>query len=287
MNISLDELKLQRGYNYTYMQVEFKHPKLQEIVDLKGGYSEYRSMVDSISLSTIDLADVLWCEIKVWYEDIESDWLFFVQQQILFNNKKLVRIKLEGDNFITEGMFLSEYATKALNYFLGLKGEYVFIVKEIDNSEEKQIILNYCEKNEDGELYTDDNCLKFTETHYNELKNFLKTINWDKDDKDLDVQQGGTRRAKELILRQKYKKRKKNKKGDINLSSIVSSIIAKGIRYEEVWQLPIYEIYEIYYRLNKIVNYENTTNAYYAGNIDTKKTSINWSEIDWSAIIKI
>ena len=269
------------------MQVEFKHPKLQEIVDLKGGYSEYRSMVDSVSLSTIDLADVLWCETKVWYEDIESDWLFFVQQQILFNNKKSVRIKLEGDNFITEGMFLSDYATKALNYFLGLKGEYVFIVKEIENSEEKQIILNYCETDKNGELYTDDSCLKFTEAHYNELKNFLKIINWDKEDKDLDVQQGGTRKAKELILRQKYKKRKKNKKGDINLSSIVSSIIAKGIRYEEVWQLPIYEVYEIYYRLNKIVNYENTTNAYYAGNIDTKKTTINWSEIDWSAIIKI
>lgn len=287
MDIAIDELKLQRGFNYPYMQVEFKHPKLQEIVDLKEGYLEYRRMVESITLSVIDLADILWCETKVWYEDIESDWLFFVQQQILFNNKKTIRIKLDGEEFETEGVFLSEYATKALNYFLGLNGEYVFIVKEIENSEDRQIILNYCKLSENGELYTDDDCLKFTEAHYNELKKFLKTINWDKEDKEIDFQQGGTRKAKEYMLQQKYKKRKKNKKGDMNFSCIISSLIAKGIRYEDIWNLPIYEVYELYYRLNKIIRYENINNAYYTGNIDTKKTTINWSEIDWSTIIKI
>ena len=287
MGIKFDELKLQRGYDYPYMQVKFKHPKLQEIVDLKNGYYEYRSMVESFTTSIIDIADILWCEAKIWYEDIKSDWFFFVQQQILFNNKKTIRIKLDGEDFETEGIFLSKNATKALNYFLGLKGEYVFIIKQIENTEEKQIIINHCKQDETGKLYTDDDSLKFTETHYNEFKNFLRTINWEKEDKEIDFQNGGTRKAKEYMLRQKYKKRKKNKKGDINFSSIISSLIAKGINYEDIWKLPIYEIYELYYRFNKIVSYENTANAFYTGNIDTKKATINWSEIDWSAIIKI
>ena len=287
MEIKLDELKLQKGYNYHFLGTTFHHPTLQEIVDLENGYKEYSEMVYSLITSVKNIADILWCENKIWYEDIKSDWDFFTQREILTCRQMPVKIELDGDSFETEGMFLSEATTKALNYFLGQNFEYVFLSKQIENSEESQILFVACMPDEEGLLVAKEDSLKFTEIYYNELNNFLVTINWVSTENEIDFTKGGNRYSKEYRLKQVYKKRKRNKKPNFTFGSIISSLIGSGISYEEIWKFPIYEVYECYYRLSKIKDYENTSYAYYAGNIDTKKHPIKWEEINWSSVLNI
>ena len=83
-----------------------------------------------------------------------------------------------------------------------------------------------------------------------------------------------------------YKKRIKKKKDRITISTIFSSLVAKGHRYKDVKKYPVYFFYESYFRLLKISEYENTMQALYNGCIDTKNHPINYEKIDWSSIIK-
>ena len=54
---------------------------------------------------------------------------------------------------------------------------------------------------------------------------------------------------------------------------------------EEIFNYPIYRIYEGYARLNALDNWDKTVTAYYAGTIDTEKTKINFEKINWSKIL--
>jgi hypothetical protein len=51
-----------------------KHPTLDEVIS-SPKYYEYLSLILTTSL---DVADVLWFEHNIWYEDIKSEWSFFV-----------------------------------------------------------------------------------------------------------------------------------------------------------------------------------------------------------------
>ena len=66
---------------------------------------------------------------------------------------------------------------------------------------------------------------------------------------------------------------------------MVSSLVVKGQKYDDVLNYSIYLIYELYYRLRKVDEWNNTMMALSNGNIDTKKNPIKWEKIDWSSII--
>ena len=52
-----------------------------------------------------------------------------------------------------------------------------------------------------------------------------------------------------------------------------------------VWELPIYTIYNMYFRYNKINEYQDVLNKLNSGCIDTKKNPINWEKINWACSI--
>ena len=282
----MDELKLQSGEDYSYFSLKFKHPTIREIAKLPNGFTEYSEMASVFTSSFKDIADILWFEGKIWYEDISSEWDFFVETQIVNAQKKEVNLKLDGLEGKTECLMVEDNTKKALNYFLYLDNEYILISKSLKDEEEPQVFLCCCNEKE-GEYFCDENSLKFTEVHYNALQDFLKKINWIGDEKQ-DFEKGGNRKAKEYFLKQKYRKRgfKSRNKQTVTFNSIFSALIAKGIRYQDIWDYPIYMFYDIYYRTEHILNYDSTVLAYSSGTIDTKKNPINWEAINWSAVLK-
>lgn len=92
-----------------------------------------------------------------------------------------------------------------------------------------------------------------------------------------------------MLLEQEYRRResreKNNRKSNVDLGSLVSALIARGQPYKEIWDYPIYMIYDLYRRLSKVDEYNGTMRALYSGCIDTKKNPINWDKVNWAAII--
>lgn len=263
--------------------VTLKHPTLGEIEewDYLNPQNSYDDMVGLLVLNPLDVADVLWVDNNIWYEDIKDDWSFFIQMALSECFTHLVDYTIEEEKIKTEALFLGERHTKALNFFLQTDGLYFIMTKKIQDSEKQQMILVNV-KDYTGDL---TNCIKFTEVHYLKMVKFLKKINWI--DKEYDVVKGGSRQAKEYILKHQRKKRNKKTKEQVNRSSIFSAITARnGVGSDvKVFDLPIYRFYDIYFRLNKIDCYNQTMTAYFSGNIDTSKSPLNMEKINWSAII--
>ena len=59
--------------------LKVKHPKLIDIVD---DYETYQLHLSIMVSTSLDVADLLWVESKIWYEDIKSEWKFFIQKAI-------------------------------------------------------------------------------------------------------------------------------------------------------------------------------------------------------------
>ena len=293
----MNSLSLQRGRTlYLNGLCSVQHPTLGEIEGLdfdkyqqgktkEYGYDKYTQLLFALILNSKDIADVLWFENQVWYEDIQNEWSFFIQRALSQTSAVTVDMNLEDFQARVEAIALQGNIKEALQFFLGLTGEFVLVEKKIENSDQYQIIIcnaKLQEENEDGAIYyVDEQSFKFTELYYNKVVEFLKTINWI--NVEYDFVKGGTKNAKIYILKNLYKKRKKNKKQTVDISTINSSIIAKG--KENTWDMPIYAFYDCYYRLVKIEEYNNTMSALYAGGIDTKKNPINWDKINWSSVI--
>lgn len=298
----MNNLSLQRGrklfLNRTYY---VKHPTLGEIENLdydkyeqglvnEYGYDKYNQLLYSLILNSKDLADILWFESQIWYEDIKNEWDFFIQRALAQTKIIEVDMNIEDIQGRTKAIAIDGNIKEALNFFLDIDGEFILIEKAIENSDQYQIILCNAklkekfvnESNEEENLYyvQEDN-FKFTELYYNRVVEFLKQINWI--NIEYNFVKGGTKNAKIYILKNLYKKRNKNKKQTIDISTINSSINAKG--KEDTWNMPIYAFYDCYYRLVKIDEYNNTMSALYAGGIDTKKNPINWEKINWSSVI--
>jgi len=155
---------------------------------------------------------------------------------------------------------------KAIKWFTGLECEIAIV----DN-----VTYLYCKEKE----------IYMNEHFYLEMREYIKTINYIPTPK-LDVENSGNKITQKYILEHKRKERKNKEEEIIDLSSIISSLIWKGHIGLEVWEFPIYSIYDGYFRLNMIDNYDKTITALYAGNIDTKKTQIDIEKINWSNIIR-
>ena len=281
-----DELTLING-------LKVKHPILSDIVklDKKDSVYTYNDYVQALTSTKLDVADILWCEMEIWYEDIKKEWDFFLQKCIL--NKKIVDVFIEaqiGDEIINikqQAVAIDDLYRDSLNYFLNLNGEYVLLDINSDNKDEKQIVLCNIQMNQLGQYIIDDKNIKFTENFYNEILIYLKKISW-KQDEYLFLK-GGSKYAKKYILKEQYKKRnkKKEEKYYVTLDSIISSEIAKGVRYEDIWSYPIYVVYDLYYRNIKINEWQNTMDALHSGCIDTDKNPIDWEKINWGSIINL
>ena len=298
----MNNLSLQRGRGlFLNAKYSVKHPTLGEIENLdydkyeqglvnEYGYDKYNQLLYALILNSKDLADILWFENQIWYEDIKSEWDFFIQRALAQTKIIEVDMNVEDIQGRTKAIAIDGNIKEALNFFLDIDGEFILIEKAIENSDQYQIILcnaQYKEQyiNENGDSITvydvDENSFKFTELYYNKVVEFLKQINWI--NIEYDFVKGGTRNAKIYILKNLYKKRNKIKKQSIDISTINSSVIAKG--KQDTWAMPIYAFYDCYYRLVKIEEYNNTMSALYAGGIDTKKNPINWDKINWSSVI--
>lgn len=283
----MEELSLLYGDDLHLDEIHsVRHPTLRDIKSI--GYEKYLQYVYLLISNSKDVADILWVEGKVWYEDIESEWEFFIQQSLLESKECDADILLDGEHTFGKGIVADAILNEALCFFLRLDGEFVFIQKAIENSDKKQIILVNAKYDENSVLLITDDCFKFTEYYYNLITQYLKDINWIKID--YLFLKGGNKWAKTVILKQRYKERKSKSSLNaptVTIGSIISSIIAKGTSMRDIWDFPIYLVYDIYYRQCKIENYNNTMSALYSGGLDTKKNPINWEKINWSSVLTI
>ena len=75
------ELKLQFGEPLQITpRLHIKQPTIKEIEKMDGNYERYLSLLITQSR---DIADVLWVKANIFYEDIKSEWLFFIKNCII------------------------------------------------------------------------------------------------------------------------------------------------------------------------------------------------------------
>ena len=284
----LSPLSLLKGRDFKLTDsVYIKHPTVSDIENI--GENVYNNYLSLLCTTSLDVADILWFDMKIWYEDIKDEYDFFLQRCISDGKKISVKTKTYKNIPILENdcIAIGEDYRDALNYFLNLSGEYIIVEKTINNIKQK-MLYNVIPVYNDGKIVfyeISENSFKFTKFFYEMFVRFLNSINWI--EKKYEFLDGGTKGAKKYLLKHTmYNKRGKKNKNIITIDCIVSSLIARGCSVEEVWNLNIYTMYNIYYRLVKIDDYNNTMYALYNGCIDTKKNPINWEKINWSSIIK-
>lgn len=277
--MELDELKLIRGGNYNLDGIEVIHPTLGQITDL--GLTTYLEYVSVFTTGINDWADVLFCEADIWYEDLESDWKLFLEREAI----RGIPVLVETQAGIVEGVKVSDALKDAINFIFSKSSnsEYVFTIRS-NEGEETDTFL--CEAELQNQRYVlKEGSFRFTKDLYNKLSLYLCKINWIK--KKYDFLKGGNKTAKKMILRNAYNQRKRQKKKEFfTFESMISSVIAKGVPYKDIWDYPIFFVYDQFYRYTKIEDYQNTMSALYAGGIDTDKNPIKWEEINWSSVIK-
>lgn len=258
-----------------------KHPTLTDVCDVE----KYENYVYIMMTTSDDVADIMWYKSQKLYTDIKSEWLFFIQKAIIGARGSDVYVVDDDVYHIDSNCILinSDYRD-ALNYFLSLDCEYMVVT--VGTGENEQITLRSLSKNGNMLIYNNGN-FQFTESFYLQTVEYLRQINdyhpdyyWKK---------CPTKRGKKMLLEQEYRRResreKNNRKSSIDLGSLVSALIARGQPYNDIWNYPIYMIYDLYRRLSKVDEYNGTMRALYSGCIDTKKNPINWDKVNWAAII--
>lgn len=274
-----DPVQLFNGY-------KLKHPTLRDIVELntedENKYDEYVSYLITTSL---DIADILWAEQKIWYEDIKSEWIFFVERSLDLERYVLLCRTLDNGKITMpqKGYFIDKNIRNALNFFIGVEGDLAVYV----DNEQYFIVKIHPYKYEMYTFTTED--IVFTESSYMICQQSLKLFNRIEGKND-DIVHGASKIVKKTMLKYAYMNRmddmKRKRSPDVTLDSIVSALIARGISYKEIWDFPIYTIYDQYYRQMHFDQWNSTMAALAAGNIDTKKNPIRWDKINWSRVIK-
>lgn len=262
-------------------KVYVKHPTLADVCDL----DKYENYTYIMMITSDDIADVMWHNSKKLYTDIKSEWLFFIQKALISARGSDVYV-VDNDVYRIDSncvLINSDYRD-ALNYFLSLDCEYM--VMTVGTGDNEQITLRSLNRDGNMLIFNKDN-FQFTESFYLQMVEYLRQINgyhpdyyWKK---------CPTKRGKKMLLEQEYRRResreKNNRKSNVDLGSLVSALIARGQPYKEIWDYPIYMIYDLYRRLSKVDEYNGTMRALYSGCIDTKKNPINWDKVNWAAII--
>jgi hypothetical protein len=133
--------------------------------------------------------------------------------------------------------------------------------------------------------FSEDSIL--TEEKFEYIKRLVRIANNISNQEENDEYEFGDEKAKALYesIRKKRELAAKLKKPKINLHSIVSAVGWKAQSFDFVSKLNIYQLYDGFYRLGYIDNYENTMTGIYTGNIDGSK--IKLADINWANIIEI
>lgn len=284
----VDELYLQRGQGLKLGDnITVKHPTLGDIVDYTSQYGEdYYQGLSMLTSEILDYAVVLWCDNKVWYEDIESEYSFFLQRAFSNSTKAQcfygTEIESVPHKIEVELTLANSSLRNILNFFLGTQGNWCFVQQpQTEKSNAQMYLANLTEEN-----VLEEKSLRFTEHYYKAVAPFLKKIHHiRKDGEETHFTNIKRIEQRKWAMEQTYvnmKKKKKNKPS-VDMASINSALIAKGI--QDTWNMPLYLFYDLYYRYIKFNEYDNTMTALYSGNIDTKKKSINHEKIHWASVI--
>lgn len=84
--------------------------------------------------------------------------------------------------------------------------------------------------------------------------------------------------ARKLMERIRKNRAKAPKpKSDVDLTSIISAVAWKSnsLTIETVWRLTLYQLYDAFYRLEIIDNYDKTLSAIYAGTLEPKTAKLD------------
>jgi len=280
----IDSKQLWRGKGLTlYDDVVVKHPTLGMVFD---DYEKYSTNLSIIASSSLDVADILWCEHKIFYEDIQSEWAFFIQKSLANYSLKEIYVLQDGVAYSVgrEMPLINSMYAEALNYFIGTTGEWMVSEKKVGEIEQISLYnLPYV----DDKLIIEENAVRFTEQSYHNIVEYLRAINMLSSD--YKFLNGGTKKARKYMLDKYYMYQRKAKDtSTVDIESIVSALITLRIfEYDKIWDVPIYVIYNCYLRQMKITEYKNTMQALYSGCIDTKKNPVDFDKINWASIIKL
>lgn len=248
--IQVDRLNLYKGRPLKIADnLIIRHPTLDDIEELNFLFDIdiYRQYVHTLTLAPIDIADVLWCDMKIWYKDVTS-WKLFIQ---------LVTV----DPTILD----------ALTWFCGYD-----VALYLDENQEVVLFLpeiNYF-------------ITEHTYMYISQFLRQINYVTPPKLNGDVE-KAGNKLTAKYLLEKQNARRKREIKEStQIDLASITSLLQWEGKKGNEIWSYPIYRIYEGYMRLNLSDNYHKTMIGYYSGNLDLSKSKIDLDKLNWSQIIK-
>ena len=155
-----------------------KNPTLKEIKELdKKKEGLYYSYLYTLSVTSLDDADSLWVNFKIWYEDIKNEWAFFLQKSITNDIVNIIVEDMDEKGNIIEtvkqSILINNLYCDALNFFFNTTGKYVlWNFEEYENDINKTYIINVQEKkiNDNITIYIyNKNNFKLTAHYYNIL----------------------------------------------------------------------------------------------------------------------
>jgi hypothetical protein len=140
---------------------------------------------------------------------------------------------------------------------------------------------------EEGVIYFDEfrEDTVFTEEKWMMIKTIAKIGNFIQEKKE-DEYKAANDEAKRLIDFIKNKKKTNTKKEEkINLHSILSAVAWRTNGIDSLLDKTIYQLYDGFYRLRFVDNYNQIYTGIYTGNVDQSK--IKLPDIDWANVINI
>lgn len=131
--------------------------------------------------------------------------------------------------------------------------------------------------------YLDDegDMVKLSETMFNKISKTIKDINYVGEKERTNFKKESSEKA---YLKKIRDKRNRIEKQTITLLSIISSIAWKSNLYiNDLLEYSISQIYDGYFRINNIDNYDKTMLGIYSGNVDGN--NIDMEKLNWSKVL--
>lgn len=164
--------------------------------------------------------------------------------------------------------------------FLLLYREYKDALKWLIGYDEFEMKLNTV--NNERVLYDSENDVLIDRLIYEQISSFIRAINLISDKNEFNP---GDETAKKMLIKQKRKELDRIKGKEQSFKSILGNQVSSVLLHKSnVFDMPIYELNNMIFRLRKRDNYTNLMFGIYTGNIDTK--DIDMEDIDWMSGIK-
>jgi len=238
----IDELRLLRGEDYVINQyIKIKQPTLDDIY--KYGEQNYFVLVSMLCSTPSDMKVQLWDQFNIDWEQM-NEFEFF---SYLISN-------------------------------VGLKDSCI-LFGDLDFTKFKLAINNV---NEEIVLHHKSKDIVIDNSIYLLITNYLRMVH--NFDKKTDV--AGNEHTKQYLLDKERRKIKRMQRKKSNYKPILAPLISSMVNcpnfkydYKTVWNLPIYVFMDAVKRVQKINQYNQLMQGYYAGTVESKFLSedkINW-----------